>query len=410
MAETQHAASHPPGEESVRASRPVPRPAVGDELARVLSSHEFRTSKRCQDFLRYVVEITLDGHADQLKERTIGIDVFGRPASYEPSDDATVRVKASEVRKRLGLYYAGEGRNNPVRIELPSGAYVPDFHFTRPEAIVTPVLTSPPPSPFSENRKSSARIVYFSVAVAALAVATLVLLTRQTAQPRGVLDEFWEPVFQQAQTPVVLSAAYVPVYTPTRPPTEGSPQKASDFTLLNDQFVGGGDMLAIESLAAMLNKMHRQYQVRIGTEVSFSDLRSSPTILVGYSYTRWKDLSREMRYFIDADRRPLMILDNGKPTPWAIPNLTPDKHTNEDYAIVSRVFQPDTRTLLVEIAGITQYGTTAAAELVTSRDLMRDALGSAPSAWQKKNLQLVVHTRVIAGVAASPIVVATYFW
>jgi hypothetical protein len=160
----------------------------------------------------------------------------------------------------------------------------------------------------------------------------------------------------------------------------------------------------------MLNKMHRQYQVRIGTEVSFSDLRSSPTILVGYSYTRWKDLSREMRYFIDADRRPLMILDNGKPTPWAIPNLTPDKHTNEDYAIVSRVFQPDTRTLLVEIAGITQYGTTAAAELVTSRDLMRDALGSAPSAWQKKNLQLVVHTRVIAGVAASPIVVATYFW
>ena len=62
-----------------------------------------------------------------LKERTIGIEVFGRPTSYDPSDDATVRVKAGEVRKRLGLYYSDHGAHNPLRIELPSGAYVPDF-------------------------------------------------------------------------------------------------------------------------------------------------------------------------------------------------------------------------------------------------------------------------------------------
>jgi hypothetical protein len=396
MAETRQAASHG-----------VPRPAVDDELARVLSSHEFRTSRRCQDFLRYVVETTLDGRADQLKERTIGIDVFGRPAAYEPSDDATVRVKASEVRKRLGLYYAGEGKNNPVRIDLPSGAYVPDFHFSKQESLVTEIVNAPEPT---ETRRSSSRILYFAGGLALLAVAAWFAYSRQQLQPRTVLDEFWEPVFQQAETPVVLSAAYVPVYTPSRPPGDGPPKTAADFTLLTDQFVGGGDMLAIESLAAMLNQMHRQYQVRIGTEVSFSDLRSSPTVLVGYSYTRWKDLSQEMRYFIDADRRPLMVLDNGKPTTWAIPNLTADKHTNEDYAIISRVFQPDTRTLLVEIAGITQYGTTAAAELVTSRDLLRDALGSAPNGWQKKNLQLVIHTKVIAGVAASPSVVARYYW
>jgi hypothetical protein len=396
MAEARQAASHG-----------IPRPAVDDELARVLSSHEFRTSKRCQDFLRYVVETTLDGRADQLKERTIGIDVFARPAAYEPSDDATVRVKASEVRKRLGLYYAGEGKNNSIRIELPSGAYVPDFHFARPESLVTEIVTAPEPT---EIRRSGFRILYYLGALALIAVAAFFYYSRQQWQPHTVLDEFWEPVFRQAETPVVLSAAYVPVYTPNRAPGEGPPKTAADFTLLTDQFVGGGDMLAIESLAAMLNQMHRQYQVRIGTEVSFSDLRSSPTVLVGYSYTRWKDLSKEMRYFIDADRRPLMVLDDGKPTTWAIPNLTADKHTNEDYAIISRVFQPDTRTLLVEIAGITQYGTTAAAELVTNHELLRGALVSAPAGWQKKNLQLVVHTKVIAGVAASPSVVATYFW
>src|SRR5579862_3454750 len=94
----------------------VSEQAVRDELSRVLSSHEFRSSKRSQDFLRYVVEHTLAGHADMLKERTIGIEVFGRSTSYEPSDDATVRVKAGDVRKRLGLYYAEQGAQNPVRI------------------------------------------------------------------------------------------------------------------------------------------------------------------------------------------------------------------------------------------------------------------------------------------------------
>src|SRR5712692_10353068 len=87
-------------------SRGVPEAAVRAALNRVLHSQGFRASRRSQDFLRYVVERTLDGQADTLKERTIGIDVFGRLSGYDPSDDATVRVKAGEVRKRLGHYYS----------------------------------------------------------------------------------------------------------------------------------------------------------------------------------------------------------------------------------------------------------------------------------------------------------------
>ena len=123
---------------------PLLQERVREELDRVLGSHEFRASKRSQDFLRYVVEHALAGQASVLKERTIGIDVFGRPASYDPSDDATVRVKAGEVRKRLGLYYSGVGAPDPVRIEFPPGTYVPEFHFAPPP---------PPPRcrPFREN-------------------------------------------------------------------------------------------------------------------------------------------------------------------------------------------------------------------------------------------------------------------
>ncbi len=66
--------------------------------------------------------------------------------------------------------------------------------------------------------------------------------------------------------------------------------------------------------------------------------------------------------------------------------------------------------MLVEISGITQYGTDAAGDLVTNPDLLREALRDTPAGWQKKNLQLVLHVKVISGVPAAPTVVASHFW
>src|SRR5262249_37860017 len=117
-----------------------------EELNRVLASQEFRTSKRCQDFLQYVVENTLQGHGDMLKERTIGIEDFGMPTRYDPRDDATVGVKAGEFRKRLGMYYPGRGAQDAIRIELPSGTYVPEFHagHAPPAEALIPAEAVPP--------------------------------------------------------------------------------------------------------------------------------------------------------------------------------------------------------------------------------------------------------------------------
>jgi hypothetical protein len=129
-----------------------------------------------------------------------------------------------------------------------------------------------------------------------------------------------------------------------------------------------------------------------------------------------------MRYFIDGSRRPVGITDRGLATEWTLPNLPRDRRADEDYAIVSRVFHPDTQAMLVEVAGITQYGTEAASDLVTNPDLMAQALHGAegapgntrlqatPPDWQKKNLQLVIHVKVIAGTPASPKVIGRYFW
>ena len=390
------------GSEGHRSTQ-VPEETIREELARVLSSHEFRASKRSQEFLRYAVENTLNGHTDLLKERTIGIEVFGRSTSYEPSDDATVRVKAGDVRKRLGLYYAEQGAQNPVRIELPGGTYVPEFKWDISHPVAVPAPEKPPAQ--IAPRRSYRWQAVAGIALLICVAGAIWMRTRSTA----AIDQFWAPVLNSS-SPVSLCVAYVPVFGLDRDPGSTGPARPEDFVSLTDQFVGGGDLIATSRLSSMLTRMERPYRLRIGSDVSFHDLRTAPAILVGYSYTRWKEISSQLRFFIDASRNPVGITDFGRPTQFTLPNLPPDRHTTEDYAIVSRVFHPDTHAMLVELAGITQYGTDAAADVVTNADLMAEALRGAPPDWRGKNLQLVLHVKVISGTPSSPKVVASHFW
>jgi hypothetical protein len=139
--------------------------AVEAELERICGSAHFRASKRSCEFLQYIVRVTLDGRVDSLKERSIGIDLFGRDISYEPSSDASVRVRANEVRKRLASYYASPvaaAETCSLRIQLPTGSYVP--RFTPVEANTVSVawqaplqgnyITASPPTPVSLDSPS----------------------------------------------------------------------------------------------------------------------------------------------------------------------------------------------------------------------------------------------------------------
>jgi len=107
---------------------------VRRHLDGILTSHTFAGSRRTQDFLRLIVGHALDGDTDNLRERMIGAEMFGRPVSYDTGSDSVVRVRASEVRKKLAQYYSDTSQEkHPVRIELPSGSYVPRFHFESSE-------------------------------------------------------------------------------------------------------------------------------------------------------------------------------------------------------------------------------------------------------------------------------------
>jgi len=101
--------------------------AIALELDAILSDREFRTSQRNCAFLRYVTLETLAGRADEIKERTLGKELFGRPISYDTGSDAVVRVRANELRKRLICYYETHQSQAGWRLQLPLRTYVPAF-------------------------------------------------------------------------------------------------------------------------------------------------------------------------------------------------------------------------------------------------------------------------------------------
>lgn len=125
--------------------------SVREELARLLESSAFRTSKRCSKFLEHVVDRTLSGPASALKERSIGVELFGLPQDFDTGQHTIVRVTANEVRKKIAQHYlAGNASDHPVAIALPAGSYSTEFRWTvvapieEPEA---PKEEAPRPAP-----------------------------------------------------------------------------------------------------------------------------------------------------------------------------------------------------------------------------------------------------------------------
>src|SRR5580698_9361634 len=103
------------------------RDAILRELEAVLASPHFCNSKRYPTLLQYIVDNTLAGKLDQLKERTLGVEVFERSPTYDTNTDTVVRYTAGEVRKRLLLYYSEHSSKSGIRISLPAGSYVAEF-------------------------------------------------------------------------------------------------------------------------------------------------------------------------------------------------------------------------------------------------------------------------------------------
>lgn len=115
--------------------------AIRDHIRKIAASAEFRNSGRSREFLIVIVEKALAGRFDELKERVLGVELFDRATAYDTAEDAIVRVTACDVRRRLGRYYSGSGKDAELHLSIPAGSYIPEFHWVEATA---PVVNPPP--------------------------------------------------------------------------------------------------------------------------------------------------------------------------------------------------------------------------------------------------------------------------
>ncbi len=200
-------------------AQPVSAPeaiAIREQLERLLAHPLFANSKRYPVLLAYTVEQTLKGAGSELKERSIGIEVFGRSPSYDANADPVVRITAGEVRKRLMQYYYDSAHSGELIVELPSGSYVPLFR--QPETLQPPEILAPAAEADTFNAGVAPATVWsgpvrhlprrrwlllaflFGLALAGSFAIGWKLRDFRDFRPPSSIDRFWAPITEGSAT------------------------------------------------------------------------------------------------------------------------------------------------------------------------------------------------------------------
>jgi hypothetical protein len=386
---------------------PVPesdayRAAVRQQLERILASPLFRNSKRYPGLLRYVVEQTIEGHGSELKERTLGIEVFGRTPDYDTNLDPVVRISAAEIRKRIAQYYHEPGREEELRIDLPLGSYVPEFRIpvVKPKLTEMPALSmvAPPQvvpaaadAETVEGQQTSAWKTVSALLTIAL-IGIMIAWWKPWIEP-SALDRFWAPVMAPDKTVLLCIGR---VHDP-----DGRPRG-----------VPLSDATTMSRLTGLLQAHGQPFTIRAEDLATFGDLRQNPVVLIGAFNDSWSlRLANSGRYTLHQQGDVDWIEDQQNPSSrrWAVAR-TGDEGIKEDFALISRVIDPATDRIMVMVGGLRGYGTLSAGEFLTDPKYMASFAQQAPAGWHKKNLQIVISTEVIKGNSGPPKALAFYAW
>lgn len=442
-----------PLEQNRENSEPTPSQII-EALRLILRSARFSGSKQCQTLLQYLVEHSLSGQDDELKERIIGIEVFGRKSDYDTSEDAVVRARVGEVRKRLAQYYTSdEGQDSSVRIVIASGSYRPTFVLRpavsngsnnsvvtdQPAIAVTPVAEDHPLPETDASVPGLARKPRWHVWGLAAGAACVILLVAWIGISKWAkteLDIFWGPILDSKKMPVIYTGT-APVYIRsmesvyreqipmnpneemqpaprwTLPPlAQGKVLTANDLLVDPSGYVEVGDVMAATSVTGLLGARRRSFDLRIGPDLAFEDLHGAPTVLVGGYANFWTMfMNRDLHFYFD---RNLNIRERGgQGRVWSISHeasRAASSTITEDYAIVCRLFNSKTGAPVIALAGTTTCGTRAASEFLTDPVSMKKLRSIPMDGWERKNLELVLHAPLINCNPTSVEIVAQHTW
>jgi len=419
---------------------------VKTELGLVLQSEGFRRSERHSRFLRFVCETALSGEAGLLNEYLIAHRVFDRGSDYSPGEDSVVRRQAYSLRQKLQEYYAVEGKDDSVRIELPVGRYVPTFKFAEPqiplvaspstmvEVAPTPVLM---PGFVKPGKWAKPRILIPATILLALLCMAAGWAVGMKSQHGSTLDpafaRIWGPWLAFGDGSVIcFSNALTAGVRRTDQPfpetnlTRGIPLSEEQTERIRKQFpfsAGGffyvnpslahakmGEALGSIPLAVMFTKAGVPVRATQSRYLNWQDFRNQNLILLGHDEAnQWLDpiLStlpfKLGRTTVEKPRRIVITAPHRGEQHEYFPDYSKGQNPAvEDYALISLLHGIDGRHGLALINGVNTEGTLMALEYLTEpvslRALEAALLKADPQHSGPWHFQVILHSELRDGI------------
>ena len=430
MPTRQHrpASEHPPApaDETIRA-----------ELDAILRSQTFSRSERLSHFLRFVCEATLNGESAKLNEYLIAHEVFGRGENYSPGEDSVVRRQAYSLRQKLQEYFENEGRNDPVRIVLPTGRYVPVFQ---------PAESAPPTEPPRRAPLLSPHLA--AITAIALCLGVLVGWVAQPSRANAPaidasIAELWGSWLTDKQGAVIcLSNPYIAVVKrldgPLSPsvlphPIEAEPRDAQELERYFNLPANGrvylypgiahakmGEAIGGIELAEFFTRAGIPARPTQSRLLNWQFFRSENLILLGHDEANpWLDpiLSKlPLRLAATTPEAPRRIV-NSRASAGELKEYEPlysgsKRQRIQDYALISMLPGVDGRHRLLLVNGIDAEATQIAIEYLTdpinARGLESALKRAAPSHSGDWHFQAIVKTELEDNVPLRVSLVAAY--
>jgi len=421
---------------------PIPPQPAPDErfllVERIIATIPFQKSQRFRDLLRYLTEKSIHGAHGDLSETKIGVQVFHRPADYSPVEDSTVRVHVRQLRLKLHEFFDGEGRDEPLILEIPKGGFTPVFRPATPRAFEKGNAEPIPPATLS--RRTSLLIWGLSGLSLLLAITCGVLtyqLHRKASMPStlGLLDSVFS---KNRPTDVVIGDVNFGI-TKILTGKQGQPSTLQDYF---DTISGGSsfaippgqnylpqferyvrssnltsfaDASIISTLASLAAVRGFTVHVRPARELHLRDFENGNFILLGSSASDpWVSLFEDKLNFqlVEDPATRVTVWMNKNPQPGEKPfyrGLASTGSGGEDYADISLLPSQNGPGNTLIIQGMQQEGTEAAGRYLAD-DAAREQLAQL---LQEKNggtaspyFEALIKTSTVAGAPNVATVVA----
>lgn len=401
--------------------------ALREHLEGIVLGDAFRGSRRSGQFLSFVVEKAIENHSDVLKERTIGVELFGRIPTYDTGEDAIVRVTATDVRRRLLQHYGRVGGTSDFRINLPAGGYIPEIEHCQtsllpifveaPTPSVAPTVAQSTPAPLNDVVESSPtavnpssgtheqrvpaplhlRLAWKPIAIAVLVVLTAVLVVSALRGTRAKLQSPWNAVMRPGQVTRLIASdpdiSQIEALTSRQISVSDYaneqygcdqvilPQGVPCLAVFHGDKYAAVDVNLLDPIKEITRRANVTLQTQGARTVRLPLLRTNDDyILLGSARSNpWVQLFADQMDFVLIYNKDVQqeVVENHNPHAGELLRYVPTAKgfgTGESYATVSLLRNSDQMGHVLLLAGNSAEATQAAGDFITDRSDLGGAL------------------------------------